>query len=317
MGIRNLNKLLLNKCYNSIYYIHLSELSGKKIAIDVSIYLYKYERNGRLLKNMIDMMKIFKYYNIIPIFIFDGKPPKEKKNILDKRREEKRQNKEKIYKLKEELEEIKECNNDLKIKEIMCEINKIENQIIIITKDKIEEIKNIIRREGMTYFDAPQEADELCAMLVIREQVWCCISDDMDLFVYGCPRVIRDFNIYKCSGKIYNMDDILYDLSKIYGNMGLNDFKQICILSGTDYNYKSNNINFNISYVMELFKIYNDNKYLNNVEYKYDFINWLMNVNEINMDKINMDELINIYDIFDLSDDTKLFQFSNILIENI
>ena len=68
---------------------------------------------------------------------------------------------------------------------------------------------------------------------------------------------------------------------------------------------------------MELFKTYNDNKYLNNIEYKCDFINWLINVNEINIDKINVDELINIYDIFDLSNDTKLLQFSDILIENI
>ena len=44
MGIPKLNKLLLEKCENTelIKKINLHELSGKTIAIDTSIYLYKF-----------------------------------------------------------------------------------------------------------------------------------------------------------------------------------------------------------------------------------------------------------------------------------
>jgi len=67
----------------------MSELSGKKIVVDISIYLYKYEAENALLENMYVMLSIFSYYNIIPIFIFDGKPPPEKKALLQKRKEDK------------------------------------------------------------------------------------------------------------------------------------------------------------------------------------------------------------------------------------
>ena len=43
MGIKYLNSYLQRNCSDSIVCLHLSQLSGKKIVIDVSIYLYKYE----------------------------------------------------------------------------------------------------------------------------------------------------------------------------------------------------------------------------------------------------------------------------------
>ena len=88
MGIKYLNNFLRTKCEDSIKSISISELSGKKIAIDISIYMYKYESNEALIKNMYIMLTVFRQHNIIPIFIFDGKPPTEKKALLQKRRED-------------------------------------------------------------------------------------------------------------------------------------------------------------------------------------------------------------------------------------
>ena len=87
MGIKNL-KEILQKCQSAITTRDLNNYSGLVLGIDLSIYLYKYLYNNndhlegltrfvlRLLKN-----------NITPVFIFDGKPPKEKSNILAERRE--------------------------------------------------------------------------------------------------------------------------------------------------------------------------------------------------------------------------------------
>lgn len=81
MGIRYLNSYLRTKCHNSIRVLNMSDISGKKIAVDISIYLYKYEADEVLLENMYLMLAIFRHYNVIPIFIFDGKPPPEKRTI--------------------------------------------------------------------------------------------------------------------------------------------------------------------------------------------------------------------------------------------
>ena len=71
-----------DNCDQSIWQINISELSGKKIAIDISIYLYKYESNNALLESIYLMLAIFRENNIIPIFVFDGKPPPEKKESI-------------------------------------------------------------------------------------------------------------------------------------------------------------------------------------------------------------------------------------------
>ena len=89
MGIKHLNKFLKENANDSIKFVNMPELSGKKIAVDISIYMYRYASDNNLIENMYLMLSIFRYYNIIPIFIFDGKPPVEKKELLIKRKESK------------------------------------------------------------------------------------------------------------------------------------------------------------------------------------------------------------------------------------
>jgi 5'-3' exonuclease len=91
MGIKYLNQFLKDNASNSIKLCRLSELSGKKIAIDISIYMYRFASDNSLIENMYLMLSVFRNYNIIPIFIFDGKPPVEKRELLKKRKEDKQE----------------------------------------------------------------------------------------------------------------------------------------------------------------------------------------------------------------------------------
>lgn len=308
MGIRNLNKYLLQNCHNSIKDIHLSELKNKKISVDISIYLYHFERNGNLIDKIYEMINIFKFYNIIPVFIFDGKPPDEKKYILQERKKQKEKNKEKIKELTDILNDTSNHDEEEK-NNILLNIEKLKRQTIFITREKIEKVKNIIRISGATYYDAPQEADELCSILTIREQVWACMSEDMDMFIYGCPRIIRYFNIFNRTAKLYKIKNILFEL-----NISFNDFKQICILSGTDYNMYNNK--YNLIKSINLFNEYQE--YINIYTYEkiyspLGFIEWIIN----HIDStLNYDSLYKIYFMFDLNDINKLIQFKNILIMN-
>ena len=76
-----MSKLLKTQCYDETKQIHLSSLYGKKICIDVSIYLYRYKSQNTLIESFYLMCSLFKHYNITPIFIFDGK------NLLNQVRE--------------------------------------------------------------------------------------------------------------------------------------------------------------------------------------------------------------------------------------
>jgi flap endonuclease-1 len=304
MGIRYLNKYLRYNCINSIRCINMSELSGKSIAIDISIYLYKYETDNTLLENIYLMLSIFKYYNIIPIFIFDGKPPKEKTNLLKKRKDDKLIA-ENEYKQLEII--LKETTDETDKDEIITTMAKLKKQFVYINKDKISRVKELIRAHGATYYDAPGEADVLCAMLVIQNKVWACLSEDMDLFVYGCKRVLRYLSLMNHNVVLYHMKGILNELE-----LKQDEFKKMCILSGTDYNLNSNSnqvITFNkIIYLFRKFK--NNNTYSCFYNWLKDNTNYINNIN-------NIDILNKTYKLFDISFYNKyLDNFRNIKIIN-
>ncbi len=303
MGIRHLNRYLRRNCNESICCLNISQLSGKRIAIDISIYLYKYETENALLENMYIMLSIFMYYNIVPIFIFDGKPPQEKKELLQKRKDDRESAQKEYDKL---LKQLEDKSDDEDKHEIIIAMEQLKKQIVQIKKDKIENVKSLIRAFGATYFDAPGEADELCAMLVNKKKVWACLSEDMDLFVYGCSRVLRYFSLMNHTVVLYHMKGILKEL-----NMTHNEFKEICILSGTDYNINLYE-NYDKNNLMETIKYFK--KYKNNQNAGTTFYKWLID----NSDYIdNIDLLIKINNMFNLDyNQNKLAIFNSIKIAN-
>lgn len=226
MGIRLLNTFLRSKCKKSINKINLDQLQNKTVVIDTSIYLYRF--NDDLIGNFYHMCLIFRDNNITPIFVFDGKPPDEKKAELKNRKEIKKQAKNTYDILKEQL---KTTKIDSERQEILDEMEKLKKQFIKIRLDDIKKVKSLFHNFGITYIDAHGEADMLCAYYVNTGKVYACISEDMDMFVYQCPRIIRYFSLL-------NEDCIMYDTNGIIRElkMNSNDFKKLCILSGTDYN---------------------------------------------------------------------------------
>jgi flap endonuclease-1 len=302
MGIRNLNRYLRDNCPESIRAINIADLSGKRIAVDISIYLYKYEAENALLENMYTMLSIFRYYNIIPIFIFDGKPPPEKKALLIKRQKDREDARTEYNKLKQQLENKEDDYNQ----DIIDAMDQLKKQIIQINKEKIEQVKELIRAYGSIYYDAPGEADELCALLVIKKKVWACLSEDMDLFVYGCSRVLRYFSLIAHTAVLYYTKGILNEL-----NMTQNEFKEICILSGTDYNINASSESSTCSNLRLTIKHFKKFKSTNHND---TFYNWLIE----NTDYItDIELLLKINSMFSLdSYSQKLDIFKNIKIVN-
>jgi len=284
MGIHNLNRFLLDKCTTeSISKKHIKILSGKTIAVDTSIYLYKFTASNLLIENMYLLITIFKYYNITPIFVFDGKPPDEKKQIIKKRLIDKIIAEKKYNELKDKINTIVDMKDK---KELEVEIDSLKKQFIRIKDSDIKSVKELMDYCNVVYYDAPGEADQLCAKLVIDKKAWACLSDDMDMFVYGCTRVIRHISLLNHTVIFYNINGILRELK-----MSMNDFREIMVISGTDYNICDNT---NLDDTM---KHYNEYK-----EYKKDsevrFYDWLhTNTTYIK----NYESLKNIYNIFDLS----------------
>jgi flap endonuclease-1 len=298
MGIRYLNKFLRDQCGQSIKVTNISELSGKKIAVDISIYMYKYATEGNLIENIYLMLSIFRYYNIIPIFIFDGKPPKEKNELIKKRKDDKQKFENEYNNLKTDLECNNYKNNDKQ--EVIKNMIELKKKFVYINKEQINQVKNLIKVYGATYYDAPGEADVLCASLVIKNKVWGCLSDDMDMFVYGCNNIIRYLSLLKNTIVIYNMKGIL-------DNLGITqkELRQICVLSGTDYNLNDYLIDHpTLEKTLKLFKKFHRQDIFD------DFYDWLYhNTNYIK----NIDKLQNICNLFDINNSPNDLQICDIV----
>ena len=95
-------------------------------------------------------------------------------------------------------------------------------------------VKNLLTHSGMTWTDARGEADVLCAELVLSGTAYACLSEDMDMFAYGCDRVLRHLSLSKHTVLIYDLKEILDQIQ-----MTKCEFRQVLVLSGTDYNKNS------------------------------------------------------------------------------
>ena len=299
MGIKYLNRYLTNHCSaNSISKQPLSEFRNKVFVIDASIYLYRFVESNMLVEGFYNMVSIFKKYRITPIFVFDGKPPVEKKELLEKRRIEKNRAEKAYNDLKIQLDEIGVCEDTSareKHTEILSEMETLKKRFVRIKPSDIQTIKQLLSAYGTQYIESAGEADQLCAYMVLQNLAWACVSDDMDMFLYGCPRVIRHISLIHHTGILYNTSSIFDELQISYDT-----FRDITILSGTDYNLHQK------IYLYDTMKWYR--KYIENAsgeDYtKSSFYSWLVAHAKYTIDP---DALSKIRDMFDLT----LFQRNN------
>ena len=227
MGVRYLNKFLYDHCPRGMQYITFEQLRGSTVVVDISIYLYRFKAMDELLMLIQQMLNDFVMYNIRGIFIFDGKPKPNKQRELIVRKEQK----EKAWQEYSKLVENNSTNEQ--------QLQWLKQQCTKINIVDVANVKEMMDKIGAKYTVAPFEADEVCAKLSVEKNIYC-MSDDMDMLVYGCKRVLRNVNFTTKTATLYKLDDILK-----YLDLSYDDFKRLCIVSGTDY-YKSNKNIFSI-----------------------------------------------------------------------
>ena len=274
MGIKNLNKFLSAKCdANAIKKIGLNELSGKRISVDASIYLYRFIGENRLIENFYLMISVFREYNIVPIFVFDGAAPIEKKELLKERREKKIQAEEKYNEIRSQMSEIKDADEKA---DMELELVKLKKEFVRVRDTDIKMVKNLLTHSGITWTDAPGEADVLCAELVLSGKAYACLSEDMDMFAYGCHRVLRHLSLSKHTVLNYDLTEILEQIQ-----MTKCEFRQVLVLSGTDYNKNGT------TDLRESLKRFREYKSESNSSLNISFYEWLKTIESLDIDELN------------------------------
>lgn len=233
MGIKDLNNFLKTRADKGIKERYLWEYKGRKVAIDTSIYLYKFKyRNSRYLEGFFQQIYRLKSNGITPIYVFDGSPPKQKQTVISHRKSKKNDIKSKKDILQHKLEELQLLENidKYQVLELKTKISKLDKKLINITKEDITSLKKLFDLMNIQYFHPNGEADTFCSELQKNKVVDMCISDDMDLLVSGSNILLRNFNVSSNNITEYNLPVILDELK-----LTEDQWIDFCILCGSDY----------------------------------------------------------------------------------
>ena len=199
MGIKNFMNNVKRYCSNEIYEncITLEELprpvgkSSTIVAIDTTILLYKYIhaslKTGKDIHIVGFINRVVFYLNskTLPIFIFDGKPPEEKTEVLKERKEIKVRTETQIESLEKKLEDMEDGEEKDEIKN---QISGLRQNLVYVKKEHFDDVRAILRFLGVLYFDPGEfnlegEAEHICATMQKKGIVDHVVSDDTDAFV--------------------------------------------------------------------------------------------------------------------------------------
>ena len=237
MGIKELTPFLKNKAPGSIKIVNLNELKGK-IAIDISIFLYKFKyKTNNLITKFLDQINRLHLNNIEPIYVFDGIPPEEKKETINSRKEKIIDNNNKLSIIIDDIKKYKdqyETSNDENIKTHLSSLDeqkrKLEQKMIRITKEDINNVKYFFDMLNVKYIQAEGEADLVCSYLCKHDMVDMVMSEDMDILTSGAKILIRDFQVSNNKITKIDLNIILTTL-----NMSYEKWVEFCIMCGCDY----------------------------------------------------------------------------------
>jgi 5'-3' exonuclease len=258
MGIKsNFNKFLKSYCGEDIYTtVNLSEYAYKKIAIDISLYLHKYKVvcGDDWIKAFINLVICLRKNNIHCVFIYDGKAPDEKDSEHEDRKIAKDKLRSTLKKLEESLElyhssgELNETlldlienrrspskkilkRDDIDIEWITEKIEYKRKQIVNISQDDLNLTRELFTLLKIPFYIAPTEAEKMCSKLCIDGVVDAVLTEDTDVIAYASPVFLSKIDTFKGTCQELIHSQILERLE-----LDNNEFLDLCIMCGTDYN---------------------------------------------------------------------------------
>lgn len=231
MGIKDLKKLI-KPCVQER---SLEYYRGKRVAIDVSLYMYKFAYYSTTpLNGFRTMLKnLQNNYGIIPIFVFDGEPQADKDELIAKRKEIKEKSIEKCEVLQKQIDAIQSNVDDDDAGTILMlqqKLMKQKNSIIDIKSEYFTDLQIYLTEQSIQWCVAGREADQLCSKLSNDGSIDAVITEDMDALTFGCNYVITGYSNASNDIKEYGLASVLKYLDLDYPT-----FVDLCILCGCDY----------------------------------------------------------------------------------
>lgn len=215
--------------------ITVRDLRGSTVGIDTYCWLHKGaiscaeklirgDETDLHIKYCLKYVNLLLSHNIKPVLVFDGRHLPAKA-LTEKRRNSSR---------KEAKEKAKELLREGNVNEARTYINRAVN----ITHAMAHQLIVECRKRNVDCIVAPYEADGQLAYLSRSKLIDYVITEDSDLTLFGCPKVIFKFDL---AGQ-----GLLFEAEHLHKAMGCKEdrykyadlflkFQLMCILSGCDY----------------------------------------------------------------------------------
>ncbi len=159
---------------------------------------------------------------VLPVWVFDGKPPERKAGTI-RRRIEAKEKAEGAW--KEAL-----AAGDLET------ARRKAAQTSHLTHTMVDELHALLRGLGVPVLQAPGEGEAQAAVLAARGTTWAAASEDYDSLLFGTPRLVRGLAARQRSGAAPAAQ--LVDRAELLATLGIDQDELIAlgILMGTDFN---------------------------------------------------------------------------------
>ncbi|HIH39199.1 TPA: flap endonuclease-1 [Candidatus Woesearchaeota archaeon] len=225
--------------------IEFSDLAGKRLVVDSMNVIFQFlssirqmdgslltDSKGRTTSHLVGLfsrMTRLKKLGIELAFVFDGKKPELKKKEVERRAELKKQAQAE-YEIAKEREDIEA-------------MKKYAARTSVLTKEMIEESKELLKALGFPVIQAPSEGEAQAAHMVKKGDFYAEVSQDYDCLLFGVPRMIQNLTISerkKSKNKLSyeKVKPVIVDLKKTLAQNDLTQDQLIVmgLLVGTDFN---------------------------------------------------------------------------------
>lgn len=239
MGV-NLSDLVVAKP------VELSELDGKKVAVDTYNIAYQFmsairqadgfplcDSKGRTTSHLSGFL--YRSANLVeagiePIFVFDGKPHPLKSATLEERNE-RREKAAQEWKAAIERGDMQTAHTKAQ-------------QTSRMTSDVRDSAKELIGYLGFPMVFAPSDGEQEAAFMCRRKDVWAAASQDFDSLLFGTPTLVRNLTLTgrrKIPGKdtYKEIKTEIIDTEECLQMLGISreQLVDLCMLIGTDFNH--------------------------------------------------------------------------------
>lgn len=208
MGIKGLKKLIADNSPGAIKIIPVEDLAGWIIGIDASIGVYELYHAG-VKHNILGstgsqinhiqgtfhrIVKLLSH-NIIPVFVFDGKPPEIKDHVIATRRE-----------------------------------LKTNGRAVKVPQSAFTEVMRLLQLMKIQYVQAPSEAEAQAATMCAAGQLHAVSTADTDSITFGAVHQLIGLDGQAKKVTAITREHVLHGLG-----LNNAQFIDLCILLGSDY----------------------------------------------------------------------------------